>query len=1099
MSNTKSQTPALRGAEGPLWAGASVSNGLTHSIRWTAQKIAQRIKLIGPLVYRRRQKLPPFRYLTLNSPQDVPPVGLDVDDSQWHIVEHETYWGRWRADFVLRALFQAPEDWDADASLALYLPLGEAGDFSHPEALAYVDGEPFAACDRHHQEILIPVRWRDGQKHLLALHGWTGLGGWERGEPHTQLFMGSCFLVQIDQPTRDFITLARVALGVADSLDENEPARGRLFTALDEAFKVLDTREPFDEGFYVSVAPAYATLREGIAQAGSSLDVDIFAAGHAHLDVAWLWTLGQTRRKAGRTFHTVMRLMEQFPDYHFTQSQPQLYDFVRQDYPALFDAIKTRVAEGRWEPIGGMWVEADCNISGAESLARQFLLGRTFFREHFGPDAESPVLWLPDVFGYAWALPQLIKQSGLDYFFTIKIGWSQYNRLPYDSFWWQGLDGTRVLTHFSTTPELGGSGFGASTYNSAVEPEQVIGTWTNFQQKDLVEARHALPLLMAYGYGDGGGGPTREMLENIREMASFPASPRIHQGSVREFFRTLEATAGDQLPTWNGELYLELHRGAYTTRSRNKRANRKSEFLLHDAEFLAAFASVLDLNYRYPHDDLNRVWQLVCLNQFHDIIPGSSIGPVYTESLQQYADIRAIGESVRDAALDAIALKTGGDVLIVNPTSFSRNDLAFWPSGAGSLERAEGALAPTQLVDGGVLLDMGELAPYSVTSLNLAQEAEEQTSRGANISPAPLRPRPPALTASPLLLENDLLRVELTEAGDITRIYDKANQRQVLPAGSIANQFQAFEDRPMQWDAWDVDIYYNDKMWLAEPATSVRVAESGPLRAMLEIRRRILHSEYVQRISLAHDSPRLDFDTTIDWHELHILLKVAFPVDILSPVATYEIQWGNVQRPTHRNTSWDWARFETCAQKWVDLSEGNYGVSLLNDCKYGHDIHGNVMRISLLRSPTTPDPEADQGEHRFAYGLLPHAGSWGETTVAAACAFNDPLIVYATKEDQRFVNSTSSVPRPSSFVMCDQSNIVVETIKCAEDGNGIIVRLYESQRRRGKVTLTTGFELARVWRTNLLEENQNPLTSRGNSVVLFIKPYEIVTLRLILT
>ena len=320
--------------------------------------------------------------------------------------------------------------------------------------------------------------------------------------------------------------------------------------------------------------------------------------------------------------------MEQFPDYHFTQSQPQLYDYVRQDYPELFATIKARIEEKRWEPIGGMWVEADCNLSGHESLARQLLLGRTFFREHFGPDAESPVLWLPDVFGYAWALPQLIKQAGLDYFFTIKIGWSQYNRLPFDSFWWQGLDGTRVLTHFSTTPEEG-SPF-ASTYNAKVTPADVIGTWTNFQQKEVQSE-----LLTAFGYGDGGGGPTREMLENLREMAHFPATPQMCQGSVIGFFRKLEAEAGEKLPTWNGELYLELHRGTYTTQSRNKRANRKSEFLLHDAEFLAATAALIDPDYIYPVDALRSAWELVCLNQFHDIIPGSSITPVYVESLQQ--------------------------------------------------------------------------------------------------------------------------------------------------------------------------------------------------------------------------------------------------------------------------------------------------------------------------------------------------------------------------------------------------------------------------------------------------------------------------------
>ncbi len=1050
-----------------------------HDIRLTSSKINRRLSLIEPLVYRRRQPLLNFRCLKLEGPLVDPPVSPEVDDADWQSIPWGSYWCEPLADFVLRTQFQIPSDWNVDSPIALHLPIGKAGDFSHPEALAYIDGLPYAACDRHHQEILLPPQLFDGAPHLLALHGWAGN---LRNDRDARLLMRECALVQIDQPTRDFIALARVALGVADHLDENEPARGHLYTALDEAFKVLDTREPFDERFYASVPAAHEALRKGIAQAGAPLDVNITAVGHAHIDVAWLWTLGQTRRKAGRTFYNVMRLMEQYPEFRFSQSQPQLYDFVRQDYPELFEVIKQQVRDGRWEPLGGMWVEADCNITGAESLARQFLLGLNFFRDHFGADAVPPVQWLPDVFGYAWNLPQLIKEAGLEYFFTIKIGWNQYNRLPYDSFWWQGLDGTRVLTHFSTTS---GSGeVHVATYNANASPEQTIQTWRNFQQKDWGRPGVTPPLLMSFGYGDGGGGPTREMVENIREMGHFPATPQIKCGKVGEFFRKLETDVGDRLPTWNGELYLENHRGTYTTQSRNKRANRQSEFLLHDAEFLAALASVLDSGHRYPHNELHQAWELVCLNQFHDIIPGSSIGPVYAESQQQYVEVRQIGERVRDSALATIAKKLGGDVLVVNPTSFHRSDLVFWSNPDvenPTLQRTDGSLVPIQPVEGGLLLDIGYLPPYSITPLSTTSIPNTQY---------PIS----TLIATPTLLENDYLRVELDAAGDIIRIYDKLNGRDVLPAGAIANQFQAFEDRPINPDAWDIDIFYDDKLWLAEPAESVCVVESGPLRATLEVRRHILNSEYIQHISLSYNSPRLDFDTTIQWHERHILLKVAFPVDVLSPQATYEIQWGNVQRPTHRNTSWDWARFETCAQKWVDLSEGGYGVSLLNDCKYGHDIHDNVMRLSLLRSPTTPDPEADQGQHRFAYSLLPHEGRWNEFTVAQSYALNDPLVVWATARNPKPKTQNS---KPLSFVSVDLPNVVIETVKQAEDGQGVIVRLYESQRRRGEFTLTAAFPLAEAWRTNLLEENQERLEIEGYHLRFPIKPYQIVTLRLL--
>ena len=1123
---------------------------MLHDTRRTSGRIQRGISLIEPLVYRRRHSLPCFRYLKLESPLADSPVLPGVDDRDWESIPWGTYWSEFNADFVLRTSFQVPSDWSTDSPVALHLPIGEAGDFSHPEALAYIDGRPHAACDRHHQEMALSPRFCDGEPHLLALHGWAGS---LRDDVQAKLLMRTCAVVQIHQPTRDFIALARVALGVADHLSENDPARGHLYTALVEAFNVLDTREaarrdardpdrqpdhegarrdardpngqpdrqsdrehpcspncsppptPFGDRFYASVPLAHTILRQGISQAGPPLDVSISAAGHAHIDVAWLWTLGQTRRKAGRTFHNVVRLMEQFPQFRFSQSQPQLYDFVREDYPELFALIKQRVRDGRWEPLGGMWVEADCNISGGESLARQFLLGRAFFRRHFGIDAEAPVLWLPDVFGYSWNLPQLIKEAGLRYFFTIKIGWNQYNRLPYDSFWWQGLDGTRVLTHFSTTRRSGS--VHASTYNADASPEQTIETWRNFQQKDWGRPGTAPPLLMAFGYGDGGGGPTREMLENIREMGEFPSTPRIACSSVGEFFQKLETDVGDRLPTWNGELYLENHRGTYTTQSRNKRANRQSEFLLHDAEFLAAMASTVQPDYRYPHPDLHRAWELTCLNQFHDIIPGSSIGPVYVESQQQYVEIRKIAGRVREDALAAIAQKLEADILLVNPTSFRRRDPVLCGHdlvqscrdlalGTGSdlenltLQRSDGARVPVQPVDGGFLLDAGELPPYTVVPLFLVTG-----------SPSGIQQEHPNAgpTATPTLLENGHLRVELDPAGEIVRIYDKLSHRDVLPAGGIANQFLAFEDRPLNPDAWDVDIFYDDKMWLAEPADSVRVVESGPLRATLEVRRRILNSEYVQRISLAHNSARLDFDTTIQWRERHILLKAAFPADVLSPTATYEIQWGNVQRPTHRNTSWDWARFETCAQKWVDLSEGDYGLSLLNDCKYGHDIRDNVIRLSLLRGPTSPDPEADQGEHRFRYSLLPHAGRWDERSVAAAYALNDPLILWIkkTKDEGRRTDIEIPVLRPSSFVKADLPSVVIETIKHAEDGQGIIVRLYESQRRRGDLTLSYSFPLARAWRTNLLEENQEEIECAGDCLTVPIKPYQILTLRLV--
>ncbi len=405
-----------------------------HQQRWTLDKLKARLALIIPLVYKNRTPLPAFHYQELNSPTEKP--DLEPDISSWIEIPPNSYWGNWQTNFQLYTTFKVPDNWDAALPTALYLPLGIAGDFSHPEALAYINGIPYAACDRHHQEILLQKEWVNNRQHSLNLHGWTGLGEIAFGDPTRKLHMGQSQLVQIHSETREFCALARVTLATIENLADDNPSKSKLLNSINAAFIRLETNHPLGEQFYASVLPAYEILRAGVQEAGASMDVKIHATGHAHLDVAWLWTLGQTRRKAERTFHNVVRYMVQFPNYHFSQSQPQLYQFVEEDQPQLFETIQDLVAAGRWEPMGGMWVEADCNISGAESLVRQFLLGRTYFKDKFGENADTPVLWLPDVFGYAWALPQLIKQAGLKYFMTIKIGWSQYNRLPYDTFMW---------------------------------------------------------------------------------------------------------------------------------------------------------------------------------------------------------------------------------------------------------------------------------------------------------------------------------------------------------------------------------------------------------------------------------------------------------------------------------------------------------------------------------------------------------------------------------------------------------------------------------------------------------------------------------------
>ncbi len=1087
---------------------------MNHETRRTSPKLHQRLDLVSANQAHDSVSIGPFDLQELNGPDIDLLTWLEhADPDGWLAIPWGSTWGRPRTDFVLRSRFTVPADWvDDETSLVrLRLPIGRAGDFSHPEALVLVDGRPLAACDRHHQELALPARYCDGAPHELLLWGWTGgvpeVMGPRLAKP--PLVMEPCSVDRIDRDVSRFVSLARVALGVADELDRADPARAGLYDALDEAFLVLDTREPLGRRFRDSAADAEKRLRTAIETVGPALPVDLFAIGHAHIDVAWLWTVTQTRRKAGRTFRNVLALMDEFPHFHFTQSQPQLYDFVRQDDPGLFEAIKDQVAAGRWEAIGGMWVEADCNLTGAEALARQFLLGREFFAEHLGPEAETPVLWLPDVFGYAWNLPQLIKAAGLDYFFTIKISWSQYNRLPYDSFWWQGLDGTRVLTHFSPTPNDSHPAW--ATYNAEARPVDVLDTWRHYRQREVRSTDGTVaPMLMSYGYGDGGGGPTREMIENLTELERFPSTPRIRTTTVHAFFAELEKVA-DRLPVWNGELYLEYHRGTYTSQAAAKWGNRRGEFGLHNAEFLATWAHLLT-GADYPADRLTEAWKLLCLNQFHDIIPGSSIGEVYVDTA---ADHRRIAQVVADTTADAVtALSTvlpeRARVLIVNSNPLPTSDLVLLADGEGAdgdlVDSDTGVPVRTQQVDGGRLLDLDVIPAYGLRSFAAPGDRPDGTSVIAS-STASVAVRG---FDGGFELVNDQVQVILDGDGQLVQLVDLELERSVLADGEIGNRLQVFEDRPLDFDAWDIEIYYEDRQWAPEPAHSARIVEPGPLRAAVRFERRLGSSTITQTIALRHNSKRVDFVTDIDWHERHTLLKVAFPVDVHADHATFDIQWGNVARPIHTNTSWNWAQFETCAHKWADLSEGDFGVSLLNDGKYGHDVRGNVLRLTLLRSPGAPDPEADEGRHHFTYSLLPHAGDWRSpgdldgtpsATVAEAYSLNNPSQAIRLSERSSATphrDTVTAAPAPMPLITVDRPNVLVETIKWAADGNGLILRLYENERCRGPVRATLGVPFERVEPVDLLERpvagSTVELTADGFDFM--IAPYQIRTFRI---
>ncbi len=1040
---------------------------VSHRMRLTAEKVAQRLRLIAPEVALRRGPIDRFVLEDLGSAEAVPDLGLFACNAGGPVLEWDAYWGGQDLHFALRSRFTVPKGWK---NPALHLPLGVAGDiFTHPEALLYIDGQAVASADRYHHTIEVPERFADGLPHDLLLHGWTGLTGWPPDPSNkTRLLMRECAVIDIDRELQGFLTMAEVALDLCAELNDNRPEKHGILTALDGAFLTLDTRDPMGEAFRRSVAPATARLLEGLEKAGPSLDIQLHAAGHAHMDVAYLWPIAQIRQKNARTYSNVLRLMERHPEFHFSHSQPQLYQWTEADFPEIFEGIKARVAQGRWEVLGGMWVEPDANMPGPEALVRQIALARSYCVETFGEGAETPVLWLPDTFGFPGCLPQLMKQAGLEWFVTNKVNWNQYNQMPASTTWWEGIDGSRVLAQFLTTPRDVQHLPFPTNYKSDLTAEEVVGTWGRNTVKDRVR-----DLLICYGYGDGGGGPTDELIRKAKTWAAMPGAPELTPSTVRRFFEALERNAQD-LPVWAGEFYLEGHRGVLTSQGWIKRANRKAEVALHDAELAMALA----MGAGQGPTDLTPVWQCLCMNQFHDILTGTSIGAVFEDARADFDWIMGEVEGALDRAAEAL-MPEGAEWLVLDGGQLPGRRLVELPDGAGPVAE-DGAALPMQAVAGGVLVELPEGAPLSPRALEVAA-APVEVAHDAWAEPAD----------GGAVLENEALRVVIGDHGMLHSVYDKRAGRDVLQPGTLGNRLELFEDRPISWDAWDIDIFFEDRGEVVGGLTRIEVVETGPLRATVEIERAFRQSRIVQRISLTRASARLDFDTFVDWHETHLLLKAAFPVDIRASRATFDIQWGQIDRPTHRNTSWDAAQFEVPAQKWADLSEGDYGVALLNDCKYGYDIRGHMMRLSLIKSATMPDPGADQGAHHFTYALLPHLGDTRVDVRAEAYALNYPPRVFAGPGRGEGVGGP--------LVQCLSNRAVIETVKPADNGDGVIVRLFEAHNTRGPVDLALGDNVGAVERVGLLEEGGTALDLRDQRVSVPLAPYEIVTLRLRLT
>lgn len=937
---------------------------------------------------------------------------------------------------------------------------GNNGDF---ESLLYLNETPYQAVDGNHTEVFLEPKV-NGRKLDLKFRIWSGLseGGIPK-EKNMELIRAQYGVLH--HPTDDLYYLTEAALDAYDELDANNEHKEWILNQLVKAYQLIDFTDPRSEVFYQSTEKAYAYLAEKM-DGSKKPGIQVSMLGHTHIDVAWLWRLRHTREKAARSFSTVNRLMEKYDHYLFLQSQPQLYEYIKEDYPDIYEHIKKRVKEGRWEPSGAMWVECDCNLVSGESIIRQILVGKNFFRHEF--DYESEFLWLPDVFGYSWALPQILKKSGIDTFMTTKISWNDTNRLPYDTFLWRGMDGTEVTAHFITTSDDGEDYY---TYNGESNVSAIKSVWDNYKNKDINK-----DLLISYGYGDGGGGPSRDMIKQVEAAEKIPGIPHVIEESATQYFRRLNKTIHENkmdgfLPVWDGELYLEFHRGTYTSQAYSKNMNRRMEYGLRELEIQSIFAGQLyPIPYRY--EELLSAWKIVLCHQFHDILPGSSIREVYEDSHVEYGKAQEILNNIKEEIHSSLYMKEDDCFTVFNNSNWVRDSIIKIPVHKESekyrnmqAETEKGELLSTLWEEDGAKILVKDMKPLAFQNIYFKkpQTAGKSMVKGNQI-------------------ETPYYKITWEENGSLSRIYDKEADRELLPTGKCGNVLQVFEDKPRSYDAWELEPTIDLKREIIENCISIK-AEKNELGFEVTFEWKYHNSTISQRMCLYDEKKRIDFKTQVDWKEHQKLMKVAFPVDIRATDARFDIQNGNIRRPITRNTSWEAAKFEVVAHKWADLWETGYGLALLNDCKYGYDIKDDTIRLTLLKSAIHPDFCADNEIHTFTYSILPHHKEWYQAAIEQE-AFDLNNVLTA------FVGRTGLEGK--SLFSFDRSNLVVDAVKREENGENIILRFHEFWGERGNVRISSCFPIKEWCLCDLMEEPEEEL--KTGEVNVFLKPYEIITL-----
>ena len=1029
---------------------------------------------------------------------DVPhPEDPGLNDADWGTLtvknvsgpgganENEEHWTGTR---VFRRLVQIPEKINGYATQGSRVSIDLR--FGSPSGLKITVFSNGAILYRGSDDDILPMLLTEnaqpGQKFLIAAR--------VVAEDDAQCeFFHSELTIEPPHTRPDPAFLRTELLSARPIISAYEDGKAERQQQLDAAIKAIDF-SPLEKGDQAGFDASLLQARRKLEALKPFLQqFNIRIVGNSHIDMAWLWPWTETVEVVRNTFQSVLDLMREYPDFKFTMSSARTYEWMQEKYPDLFEQIEKRVKEGRWEIIGGMWVEPDLNMPDGESLVRQILVGKRYFQKNFGVDVK--IGWNPDSFGYNYQLPQIYKKSGMDYFVTQKLLWAhEFTTFPYKLFWWQAPDGSRLLTYFP------------HDYAGGIDAEPLatdLSIWMpSIYGKTIPEKPEMMHL---YGVGDHGGGPTRIMLDHAEQlMAPEAVYPKLEFSFARDFFSDMEKKLPKmQVPTWDGELYFAYHRGVFTTQAETKRRIRRSEEIVLNAEKFASLASLYGRP--YPQDGMELTWKNLLFEHFHDIMPGSGIAVNYLDAQRSLEDLdRAANEVTKQSLREITArVKTEGDgvpVLLFNSLSWTRTDVSEvevqLPAAAQQIAVVDSAGKPAEAQ----LLSIDQethRARLLLLSNTPAFGYNTYFVRGAAAAPATHS----LLKATADTLENEFIRVKIDpQTGCMTSLFDKRNGTESLaPAetdtggpktSTCGNLLQTFVDKPKQWDAWNIDADFEKQHWDLDKADEVKLVESGPLRAVIQVKNHFQNSRFVRDITLYADVPRVDVKMQADWHEKHILLKVAFPVSAHSDKAAYEIPFGSVERPTTRNTPAELAQFEVPAQRWADISDSKHGFSLLNDCKYGYDAKGNVLRLSLLRSPEYPDPHADEGHHEFTYSLYPHGGGWKQAmTIRRGYELNYKLLSLPFEKHQ------GSLAGEHSFLEAKPDNVIVTAMKKAEDENALVVRFYEWAGKDGEVTIQLPPGAESAAETDLMEKPLGSLSVSNGRVSVHTKPYEIKTIK----